>query len=59
MLKDAPAYAETFLNLAPMVQDLQPYSNALLLRSALFPPPLWAYLSPSPSAARLSSLSLL
>lgn len=42
-----------------MVQDLQPYSNALFLLSAPFPPPLWAYLSPSPPAAPLSSLSLL
>lgn len=43
-------------NLAPMVQDLQPY--ALFLLSALFPPPFWVYLSPSPPAAPLSSLSL-
>lgn len=59
MLKDTPAYAEALPNLALMVQDLQPYSNALFFLSALFPPPVWAYLSLSPSAAPLSSLSLL
>lgn len=59
MFKDAPAYAETLQNLAPMVLDLQPYFNVLFLLSAPFPPPLWAYLSPNPGAAALSSLSLL
>lgn len=39
-LKDAPAYSETLSNLAPMVQDLQSFSNALLLLSAVSSSPL-------------------
>lgn len=40
MLKDAPAYAETLSNLVLMLQDSQPYFNALFLLSAVSSSPL-------------------